>query len=168
MFKKMSLLLSLAILSLPLLAGCEAKMTEPEAVDNVVKQLEDMMAKLEKEFPKDKKFADKKEEEKYAAKAMEAMRDSFRSIKVSQCPKEFQDAWKEHVKNMDQMLDVAKEMSKLSSDDKAGQEKGMEMIGKAMAAGIAFAQSQEKVGEIGEKYSPGFAKRLEGFNKKGK
>jgi len=143
MSQKMSLtLLSLAFLSLPWLVGCEASMTEPEAVAHVATQMEEMKAKMEKEFSKDKKFSDKKEEEKYKTKMMESTRDALRSIKVSQCPKEFQDAWKEYVKNMDQVFDLTKEMSKMaamSADDKASQEKGMEMFGKIMAAGIAVA-----------------------------
>jgi hypothetical protein len=139
-------------------------MSEPEAVANVVTQLDEMVAKLKAKFP-EKEFTDEKEKQKHALKAMEAMRDGFRSIKVSQCPAEFQTAWKEYVKGMEQMFDMMGEMQKME-DGKDGQEKGMEMLGKFMAVGMTMAQAQAKVSEIGEKYAPGFTKKLESIGDK--
>jgi len=110
-----------------------------------------------------KEFTDKKEEPKHAMKVMNEMRDGFHSIKVSQCPAEFQTAWKDYVKSMDQMFDLMGDMQK-AQDGKDSPDKGMEMLGKLMATGMAVAASQQKVAEIGEKYSPGFTKRLESIN----
>ena len=169
--KMMPALLVLAVASLSLLGGCGKSMTEQEAVDHVIVQMEDAIAKLKQEFSdKDADF-DIVEGLKYRAKMLEAARDALRSVKVSQCPADFQAAWEEYLKSTEQLHDLLKGLLKgLPKDgDAASLEKWMDanyekrmdtMNEKGMAIAVAIDKAGQKVGEVGEKYSPGFAKRL--------